>query len=320
MLINNTINTSGHFGGAKPPKDSTQEILKKLEKKSNVGHVHKKSDIEDFAHTHDERYYRKDISELNLLLSGNGTPNYEQGEHDDLYIDELNGNLYKKVQDAWILKTSLKGNDGQDGKAASIDLIDTDTGVIIRVTEGDSTREVEILDGTPSPEYDDTALRQLIQDNLKEAKEYTDTEIANFDFVKIVDTLPDVGLPNKVYFVPKIESDTDNLFDEYAWINNKWEYFGIKVVKIDLTDINKNIEDLQNTKADKSEIPIKVSELVNDIGFITADDIPKNGDYNLLTNKPQIEGVELQGNKTLQDLSIQALTNSELENLINLQV
>ena len=66
MLINNTINTSGHFGGAKPPKDSTQEILKKLEKKSNVGHVHKKSDIEDFAHTHDERYYRKDISELNV--------------------------------------------------------------------------------------------------------------------------------------------------------------------------------------------------------------------------------------------------------------
>lgn len=115
MLINNTINTSGKFGGAKPPKDDTIDFLKKLEKKSNVGHVHKKSDIEDFEHNHDERYYRKDISELNMLLTGNGTPNYEQGEPDDLYVDELNGNLYKKVQDAWLLKTSLKGATGDTG-------------------------------------------------------------------------------------------------------------------------------------------------------------------------------------------------------------
>ena len=52
-------------------------------------------------------------------------------------------------------------------------------------------------------------------------------------------------------------------------------------------------------------------------------DIPSVGgttDYEQLINKPQIEGVELQGNKTLQDLSIQALTNLELEELINSQV
>lgn len=43
-------------------------------------------------------------------------------------------------------------------------------------------------------------------------------------------------------------------------------------------------------------------------------------DYETLQNKPQIEGVELFGNKTLQDLQIQALTNLELEELINSQV
>ena len=118
MLINNTMNTInsvGKFGGAKQSPDPLKDILKKLDLKSNKGHTHKRADIEDFAHTHDERYYRKDISELNLLLSGPGTPSYEQGEHDDLYIDELNGHLYKKVQDSWILKTNFKGDKGDQG-------------------------------------------------------------------------------------------------------------------------------------------------------------------------------------------------------------
>ena len=43
-------------------------------------------------------------------------------------------------------------------------------------------------------------------------------------------------------------------------------------------------------------------------------------DYELLENKPQIEGIELLGNKTFEELQMQALTNLELENLINSQV
>ena len=65
MLINNTMNTVnsvGKFGGAKPSPDPLKDILEALKGKSNKGHVHKKADITDFAHNHDERYYRKDIS------------------------------------------------------------------------------------------------------------------------------------------------------------------------------------------------------------------------------------------------------------------
>lgn len=124
--------------------------------------------------------------------------------------------------------------------------------------------------------YDDTELRELIEDTLQDAKDYTDTEIANFDFVKIVNTLPDVGLSNKVYFVPKEESETNNIFEEYAWINGAWEYFGTKTVEVDLTDVNAQLESLSKNKADKTELPTKTSDLENNSGFITEEDVPES--------------------------------------------
>lgn len=39
-------------------------------------------------------------------------------------------------------------------------------------------------------------------------------------------------------------------------------------------------------------------------------------DYSRLTNKPMIEGVVLDGNKTFEDLHLNVLTNSELEAIL----
>lgn len=39
-------------------------------------------------------------------------------------------------------------------------------------------------------------------------------------------------------------------------------------------------------------------------------------DYRKLINKPKIEGVELQGDKTFEDLGMNTLTNFELEKLL----
>lgn len=41
-------------------------------------------------------------------------------------------------------------------------------------------------------------------------------------------------------------------------------------------------------------------------------------DYNDLRNKPSIEGVTLEGDKTFEELNLQSLTNSELENMLTL--
>ena len=41
-------------------------------------------------------------------------------------------------------------------------------------------------------------------------------------------------------------------------------------------------------------------------------------DYNDLRNKPSIEGVELVGDKSFEELNLQRLTNTELENMLTL--
>lgn len=71
---------------------------------------------------------------------------------------------------------------------------------------------------------------------LQEAKNYTDNEIATFDFIKIVTELPETGLLNRTYFVPKATDDTNDLYDEYMWVNNAWEFVGTKQIEVDLTD------------------------------------------------------------------------------------
>lgn len=40
--------------------------------------------------------------------------------------------------------------------------------------------------------------------------------------------------------------------------------------------------------------------------------------YSELTDKPQIEGVTLVGNKSFEDLNLNKITNSEMENMLNI--
>lgn len=42
-----------------------------------------------------------------------------------------------------------------------------------------------------------------------------------------------------------------------------------------------------------------------------------NDDYNSLRNKPRIEGVMLEGDKTYEELNMHRLTNIEIENILN---
>ena len=66
-------------------------------------------------------------------------------------------------------------------------------------------------------------------------KGYVDGQIATFDFIKVVETLPDEGYPNKIYFVPKADVQGQDLFDEYLWVNGSWEWIATKRLEVDLT-------------------------------------------------------------------------------------
>ena len=46
--------------------------------------------------------------------------------------------------------------------------------------------------------------------------------------------LPEIGEGNKIYLVPKTGTDNNNEYDEYIYINNKWEALG--TITIDLSN------------------------------------------------------------------------------------
>lgn len=60
-----------------------------------------------------------------------------------------------------------------------------------------------------------------------------------------------------------------------------------------------------NDLTNKPDIPGNTSDLTNDSGFITASDVPEgfSGDYNDLTNKPDNVYVELSGDATAQEIT-----------------
>lgn len=73
---------------------------------------------------------------------------------------------------------------------------------------------------------------KLVYDDLLKLEK----EIANFDFIKIVTELPTQGLPNRTYLVAKSDMENNDLYDEYLWVNDKWEFVGTKTIEVDLTN------------------------------------------------------------------------------------
>ena len=71
-----------------------------------------------------------------------------------------------------------------------------------------------------------------------------------------------------------------------------------------------SVIDMQMVDIDQL-IDMDMNEVINNGGT-------KN--YNDLNNKPMIEGVELVGNKTYEELNLSSLTNTEIEELLDASV
>lgn len=83
-------------------------------------------------------------------------------------------------------------------------------------------------------------------------------EVNAFD-IKIVEELPTEDIRTKViYFVPKIDEEEQNVYDEYIYINNRWEHIGS--TKVDLTDYYKKEETDEKAIVDKFTISGKTSQ------------------------------------------------------------
>ncbi len=72
----------------------------------------------------------------------------------------------------------------------------------------------------------------------------------NIDSMKysVVTQLPTIGLSNTIYLVANSEStDTTNRYDEYIWADNRFEKLGSFSTKVDLSDIETELEKKANT-------------------------------------------------------------------------
>lgn len=155
-------------------------------------------------------------------------------------------------------------------------------------------------------------------------------QIATLQF-QVVSTLPQIGDSKYIYLVPSSNPKTQNVKDEYIWVNNSWEQIGS--TQIDLTGYA--TENWVNTQISEFLTQTQIQALINTalseytetdptvpsyVKNITQANITSwnnksdfSGSYNDLTNKPSINNVTLSGNKSLNDLGIQPVGNYALE-------
>lgn len=123
--------------------------------------------------------------------------------------------------------------------------------------------------------------------------------IQGFD-AQVVSSLPGTGKKGILYLVAN-SGTGQNIYDEYLWINNKFEKLGTR--EIDLS-----------AYAKKTEIPTKVSQLTNDSGFII--DVPE--EYvteSELTEKGYQTSTQVQSvvSTATKDMATNAGVDSKLE-------
>lgn len=67
--------------------------------------------------------------------------------------------------------------------------------------------------------------------------------------VVVVDSLPETGEKNTLYYVRKTTPQNQNAFDEYMWVNNAWEFIGSNEI------------DLSNYVSKDQMVPITTDEI-----------------------------------------------------------
>ena len=65
-------------------------------------------------------------------------------------------------------------------------------------------------------------------------------------------------------------------------------------------------------------VPLSVSSNEQNVSIGVEGGTVHSSDYNVLSNRPKIEDVTLEGDKSFEDLGLSSLTNTELEAMLTL--
>lgn len=148
---------------------------------------------------------------------------------------DLNGKTGNVIRGLTLANLGVAGPKGKDGVGVASITMNAEYELIITLTNGNIYTS-PVLKGPKgdSVEYDDTELREEIDDR------YTKEEVDNMISVipkfaiAVVETLPvsDISTTT-VYLVPNNSGETSNLYDEYIY-TTQWEKLGTQTV--DLSD------------------------------------------------------------------------------------
>lgn len=137
-------------------------------------------------------------------------------------------------------------------------------------------------------------------DNLQKnyaTKNYVEEEIATFDFIKVVDTLPTTGLANRFYMVPKDDIQSQDLFDEYVWINKGtedapnwvWEWITTKQIEVDLTNYT-TINKVEEIILERSKLEHGIGSLYFSMSTVNPSEIFGFGKWELIAKNSFLIG------------------------------
>lgn len=133
--------------------------------------------------------------------------------------------------------------------------------------------------------------------------------------LEVVTELPEIGKKNQIYLVPNKSSVSGDMYDEYIWINNTWEFLGNK--RLELT-IDSNLEPYSTNPVENGaiywrflgvdkDIEVNRNNIVALTGRVNEiDGIAKGAKELTKVNEERINGVQATANEA--KASVEGLT------------
>ena len=146
---------------------------------------------------------------------------------------DLNGKTGNTIKGLTLANLGIAGPKGEDGVGVASITMNAEYELIITLTNG-SIYTSPILKGPKgdSVEYDDTELREEIDDRYTKAEVDNMISVIPKFAIAVVNELPisDISTTT-VYLVPNNSGETSNLYDEYIY-TTQWEKLGTQTVDL----------------------------------------------------------------------------------------
>ena len=172
---------------------------------------------------------------------------------------DLNGKTGNKIKGLTLANLGIAGPKGEDGVGVASITMNAEYELIITLTNG-SIYTSPVLKGPKgdSVEYDDTELREEIDDRYTKAEVDNMISVIPKFAIAVVNELPvsDISTTT-VYLVPNNSGETSNLYDEYIY-TTQWEKLGTQTVDLSnyptTSEMNAAIDAAINSIIDGDEV------------------------------------------------------------------